>query len=309
MSFLTAESRVDCGCDPSFQLPVGVDPTGNNHRITACLSCGKVEATEAAVDEPRAGDIRCHGHAVLTLPAPLMKWFEQWPRMLMKWPYDYACLPSSTRCASAAELAETSAKAWAEQSALPRGRRLRLSGVPRVPASVPLPLHLQGYGVIWEALQLPAHTDPIRLFRMAQYPSGTGPIGVDLILKRDDRVALLKEYILGSASDLRLGAFNVLLADRSLLPEVLPLLVELIERIPVFADSETRRITAWRDVEVLLEGLSSLKPASGELAEALKALSTRIGRRDYELVRRISDTVRLLKGEPVPSRAYLGMLP
>lgn len=309
MSFLTAESRVDCGCDPSFQLPVGVDPTGNNHRITACLSCGKVEATEAAVDEPRAGDIRCHGHSVLALPGPLLEWFAQWPRMLMKWPYDYACLPSSTRCASAAELAETSAKAWADQAALPRGRRLRLAGVPRVPAPVPLPLHFQGYGVIWEALQLPAQTDPIRLFGMAQYPSGTGPIAVDLILQREDRATLLKEFIAEPVPELRLGAFNVLLAERSLLPEVLPLLIELIGRIPVFVDSESRRITAWREVEVLLEALSALKPVSGELGEALKALSTRIGRKDYELVRRISDTVRLLNGEPVPSRAYLGMLP
>ncbi len=128
MRFLSAQSQVDCACDPVFQHPVGIDPTGSKHRITACLSRGKVEATEAAVDEPRAGDIQCHGHSVLDLPAPLHDWLGRWPRLLMKWPWDYACLPSGTRCGSAEELAATTATAWVEQAALPRGRRLRLAG-------------------------------------------------------------------------------------------------------------------------------------------------------------------------------------
>lgn len=62
-------------------------------------------------------------------------------------------------------------------------------------------------------------------------------------------------------------------------------------------------------MEAILGILAELRPVLVDMTAALKELGTRIGKRDYELVRRISFTVRLLAGEHVPSRTFLGMLP
>jgi len=81
-----------------------------------------------------------------------------------------------------------------------------------------------------------------RTLRRAGVP--VGPIAVDLILQRRDRLLLMKEFIVDPVPEFRAGAFNVLREDRSFLPDVLPLLFESIGRIPVFPDRRKRRISA-----------------------------------------------------------------
>lgn len=297
--FLPRGRLVACACDVQLHAPVGTDPSGDNFCLTACLGCGQLTYTEASVDEPHAGDIRCHGHLVRPLPQTARAWLDRWPRLLVRGWHDFACVPASTRCSGVEEFTALADAAWAVQSTQSRGDRLRAAGVPAEPPPPELPGRLEGHAIAWRAAQLTPECDADQLLRWADPRFFASVLAIGALLHRPDLPALLEQAARSGDLHRRAVAWAIVADAPELQTTVLPLLLEWLTQVPLEPSPHfPNQIAVSREVEEALDKLLAWKPPAESVAPALREASARIGRNDYALLRRIATVLRQLTGEP-----------
>jgi hypothetical protein len=303
---LPPERTVDCGCDPRLHLPVLGAAAA--HRVHACLRCGTATCTVARVWEPRPHDVRLVGHDVVALPATLLAWLGAWPRVSEHDPPGPVCLAAAARCESAEALPgllDATARA-ARDAGWTRGQLLRAAGPPAAPPPVPLPEGLGVFGAAQELLALDADAADVRwlLALAARHRwDPAGVVAIDVVLRRRDAAARLRDALRGSDADARAGALAVLVEPpRALLPELLPALLDDLDATPLEPGSAGRgTLAAAPRATAALELLASREAAAAVPADArahaaarLRALAARVGRHDWALVRRLQDAARAL---------------
>jgi hypothetical protein len=300
---------VDCSCDSSFHWPVLLEGTGAGTRVAGCLRCGTASYTFAACDEPRAGDIRFHGNLVVELPPSLMEWLIEWPRVRTRWRdarwpmsavlvrQDVLYLPAATRYPDAGSLDATVAMAEREQSGKPSGQRLRQAGPPRREPPENLPVQLDRYRSMWDALALTPASELRDLFRQAQLVSSASAVAVDALLRRPDVDRLILSC-LGSTDPVEFSAGYAMARDRRPVPPDLePLLVTLLGQLSIERNREVPgRIASAGRAEELLVLIADLALGSAPMIAALRRLKQRVIKRDGNLVKYIDLVLRELAG-------------
>lgn len=278
--------EVDCGCTVRVERTILFDPTGWNHRVTACLSCGAVSLVEALVEEPRPHDVHCLGHRVLPLSPALHDWFDAWPR------YAFGLhgrardiyLARTLRVRDAAGLAAAEEEALLEQAALPPRRRLERLGYPATPPPEPLPGPLRPYAEVHAGLGLGIDTPTETLLRVGQGQPWALSFALPLLCERPEYPGCVEAWLDAPDRERRRAALAIVAAARLSTPRVLATLERLIR-------------SAARDEPLygLINIAWQLAPASAVLAPALRAEAKRIGDSDYYLTKSLNGMAAALE--------------
>ena len=151
---------VDCSCPEGMLLAV-LDTLPGNRQLLACVRCGRVELSDALVNEPHPSGVQFLGYEWIALSEAVRSWAGSWPR--------FALLSGQRVYLSAQKTFETEAElvaaielaAVAQISLMLREKLLQL-GVPTACSPESLPEALSGFAEIWNALQWNDQT-PIEL--------------------------------------------------------------------------------------------------------------------------------------------------
>jgi hypothetical protein len=293
---LPPERQVDCACDPVLHRPVFLDPTGWNHRVTACMGCGTVTVTESLVEEPHPHDVRCVGNRITAISAEVRDWLAQWPRLAWGvWQRDRSVyLPASLRCPTPDALTAAEREALSAQSGIPHRERLETAGLPADPVPPGLPHTLKAFAQTWDGLRLTDDTDFDTLIAMADFGSWASPFALVILERRpniaEEIAALLRtpprNTLHGEAPAAVQSALTFIERKKFAPP---PVMAALLDRIRAIPWQETR------EMHLLLDALVALGPAAVEARPLLKEMADRVGDRNYYFHKRIEEVRERLR--------------
>jgi hypothetical protein len=293
---LSPEREVDCACDYRLHRPIFRDPTGWNHRVTACMRCGTVTVIEALVEEPHPNHVQCVGNRIMEFPAEAREWLAQWPRLIWRNPLwgKAGYLPATLRCETVQELEDAERRYTDTLRGLtPRDRLLR-TGFPNDPPPASLPQHFKTFAETWGGIQLTNETDFDTLIGLANYTSWASPFAHAILERRpniaEEIAALLRtptrNTLHGDAPAVVQSALTFVERKRFAPP---PVMTALLDRI---------RVTPWketREMHLLLDTLVALGSAAAEARPLLKEMAEKVGDRDYYFHKRIEEVREKLR--------------
>lgn len=292
-NLLTVSRAVQCTCDPRLNVQIGIE--GNVYReVACCVKCGRITASYLLTQHVHHNTFEPVEREEIPLSAEAIAWFNRWPLLVETDNREIVYFPAGFRCGSAAELAQRVDREKARQFELPRGRRMRNAGIPTEPPP-PIPEALADYGSVWEVARDSVTADARTLFAWAdpRYWLSTD-LAVDAFLQRSNRNELLRTAVLNGSHYERMTGCAIASVDEPTKALVLPLLLQWLEAtVTAFGiNAESWHLMAVLDV------IAKWKPSPAVVAQPLERLSKEIGRRDYELVRKVTEILRAVRDEP-----------
>lgn len=259
------------------------DPTGRNTRVSACMRCGVVTATESLVVEPRPHDVQCIGNDPIAMEQATSDWLATWPRLAGVFGNhgDATFLSASLRAADENELEKLEAEEREAQRDEPARRRILDAGIPSGPVPGALPLALSHFSETWSALRL---DETASLDELASHLSTAGrPWVLPQIAARPSLARECAERLASDEENRRAEAAVIVgelrLADGPIL--------EAIERW-----IDRSEPVGSTDLHALLHAVWRLGTAGAPLAPALTRLAERVGDTDYYLHKRLVELAR-----------------
>ncbi len=280
--------------------------------VHACLRCSTVTCTRSVGDEGRYTGDSWQANLTVALPGKVLAWLAQWPRVKVsshnptRWPmayelvrYEHLYLPADTHCETPAELAELESRLAREQAALNDGQRLRKTGCPSAKPPADLPKTLDGYTMVWDALQLRSNSPLPDLFHHAQLRSPASDVAADLLLQRSDHPAVMLEALRSNDAIQRSAGYAMALMHSPLSPALAPTILEImsglsLEPLPDVPD----RVVSCARFEALLIVIAERMLNTPEMLVALSQFQRRLARLDGTLVKCFQIVARELRGEP-----------
>lgn len=293
---LSLRRRVACACDPALNLTIGLD--GNVDReVACCAKCGKVTASQLLTRHVHHNTFEPYDREEIALTPEVAAWLDLWPRLVTTERDEPLYFSHEFRCPTARELFERVAAARMAQLVLPRGRRMRQAGLPSTPPPT-LPDALSDFSYVWEVAQAGPDRDPQRLLDCADPRFAlSSALAIDSLLQRRDLPELLVDAVERGSHYRRMTACAVANEDLNIRAIILPPLLHWVENVFIEPGSGCE---AWH-VSAVLDTFKQWKPAPEIAAASLERAAQRIGRRDYELVRKITEVLRVIRGEsPLP---------
>lgn len=267
--------------------------------VHACLRCGTVTASELLTRHIHHNTFEPYDRREIPLTDAARSWLSAWPRLIRSDRGGPFCLPASTQIQSGRELFDRAAAARAEQHGWAPGRRLRAAGLPAGrPPSLPAPL--EDFAYAWESSGFAPGDDARLLLRRAdpRYRLSS-PFAIDALLHRDDCVELVVREIREGDHYRRMTACAIAGEDATIRTAALPALLEWLTGVCLGPEAaQPGRLEESWHVAAVLDTVKRWRPAGEWVDTALASARERIGRRDFELVRKIDETLRVVKGEP-----------
>jgi hypothetical protein len=292
--FLNVARSVQCTCDPALQVNIGL-PGYREQHVATCLRCGQVTVSQLLLQHVHHNTYEPYGREEVSVTEEIRSWLAKWPRQIKTERQESLYFPASLRCSSPREMFDFVQSQKAAQLQLAEGRRLRLAGIPEESPPA-LPEVLNDFAQLWELNRaLQPSTDIEVLFKHAdpRYFLSSA-LAIDALLSRDDLPGALRAAIFGDDHYGRMTACAIATEGLELRPLVLPMLLEWIERA---ASRFGQVCEPWQYREVL-DRIKAWKPDAELAAEPLERAAKAIGARDYEMVRKITEIVRGVRGEP-----------
>lgn len=294
---LPYECAVTCGCDRTFHLPLGLLLSPGSEPAHACVRCGHITCTDVLWTHIHHNTFEPRGRREYAISDETRAWLDLWPRVLRGNDFeDYVFLPASLRCHDLSDFQLQSARAFSASSRLARGRRLREAGIPAPPPPANLPEQLKNYQTVWE-LDRELTPDRDRTF-LLDHASPTyrlsSPLAVDALLRRSDLPEAFAEIFLRNGRDAAAAACVLVRDNPATLPLALPGLLVWFEKT---VRQSGERLYDSR-LSALLKFLADQKSAASQIVPALEAIKTAVSLTEYEFLRELIETLRVLKGEP-----------
>jgi hypothetical protein len=291
-----AETSVACDCDPGFHRPLL--PARGELSVNACLRCGTVTCSRSFGDDGRfTGNAWSETRTVL-LAGPVHEWIAQWPRVKVDhaaadglWPmsadfirYPTLYYPGDTRCDDLAQLAALEARLAREQSAQSPAERLRATQRVTSPPPAGVPAELQGYVMLWRALQLQPDSELADLFHLAQLRSPGSAVAAEVLRRRPDAFELMVHALRGGDATTRGVGFAIARDLRPADPRLAGILIEILNGLSVDPlPNVPGRVVSWDQFEMILLLIAELKLATPEILATLRALMRKLARHDTRL--------------------------
>ncbi|PTY07596.1 hypothetical protein DB347_05010 [Opitutaceae bacterium EW11] len=297
-SALSLDRSVTCACDRALHVPVALEPT-MSRGVHACLSCGTVTASEMLTRHVHHNTFEPYDRREIPLDERARQWLSAWPRLIEVDRGGPFFVPASTRIAKSRDLFDLAQGLRAAQQTLPRGRRLREAGLPAEPPP-PLPEALEDFALTWSYAGLQPSDDPQRLLARADPRRWlSSPLAIDTLLQRTDVAQLVVEAIRNGDHYRRMTACATATESPALREIALPALLAWLEGVCLSHDpADPERLDEPWHIAAALDQIRRWKPPAAAAEAALEKAKQRIGRRDFELVRQISEILRHLRGEP-----------
>ena len=284
---LPPEREVNCECDVRMHRPVYRDPTGVNHRVSACLRCGLVTVTESLVEEPHPNDVQCVGNRVDYVDGAVLDWLAQWPRLAWG-----VCsldrniyLPAALRCGDLAALQAAESRELGLQHSLTLRERLDHAGYPAAPAPAGLPSALSAFAQTWQGLQVTEQTPLDLLIEMADRANRGSEFAIEVLNRRPHIAEEIAALIL-SDNPVKFRAGLSLASHRN--PVEAVVMEAMIARMRASYRQE-------QTLQSLLTVLSGLGPAASAARPALQEIAAKIGHRNYYLHKRVEQVRDLVR--------------
>lgn len=292
---------VACHCDPALHRPVLSLGAG----VNACMRCGTVTCTHAIGDDGRFTGDSWTAYVVDDVPAPLVAWLAQWPRVAVRqqvfdrWPTPAGLsrdvvvyLPADARCDTPQELAVL------EDACSARTHSVKF------PAQSPpsaLPTTMQAFAQFSVAAALSSSSDLAQLFHSADPWNAASAVGVAKLLARADAFEVMVAALRSSEHTRQLAGAamaHAMTPSDSRLPAVLADVLNTISLAP--HSKVPDRVAGAARCEALLLVIADGMITAPEILAALPALQRRVVRKDETLASRIGEVLRELHGSPPP---------
>jgi hypothetical protein len=216
---LSPERYVAHDCDVRFERPV-FDRLAGNCALTACIRCGVVTFTSAAIDEPHPNDVRHLGNDVVALAPEVLAWVAEWPRRIRgrdeaRWIF----LPRGVRASALEELDALEAGAERDLAACGRREALVRSGIPAAPAQRGVVRELEVLCEVHEEVFFQDRDDPRALLRLFARGWHTLDVYADVLTAQPDLVRAVEEAL--DIEPLQTAALRVVDHEKLVTPRVL----------------------------------------------------------------------------------------
>jgi len=294
---LPYEHAVTCDCDRTFHLRLAFLVSFGDEPAHACVRCGRITCTDVLWTHVHHNTYDPIGRREYAITEETRAWLDLWPRVLRGNDFDdYAFLPATTRCTDVTDFQLQSARAFAASRSQPRGRRLREAGIPSTPPPASLLKQLKNYQILWElAQEFTPDCDMGLLLRNAK-PSYhiASPLALDALLQRSDLPDVFAQAFLTLGDETASTVCALVKENPATLPLALPGLLAWLDQIVrrPGANLYDHRLLS------LLDFLAVQKNAADQIVPALEAIKANVDLREYEFLRKLIETLRVLKNEP-----------
>lgn len=280
-------NRVNCSCDPGFHRSVLYYPGPEGP--FACMHCGAVTYSQVIGDDGRGGGPAWTEIIVVDIPAEVLEWFGQLPRLAGVWGDEPArYLPATTRFNSVAALSAAEQKMVQETEGWSRARKIHAAGLTTNPPPPETSKLNPYYAYTWEALQMDVSTPIDTVLQMAGRSDALLDLLEEIFLNRPDINTLINSWLKDFKNDLYwysrnsgdayFVATDLMLRQENPAPENIDVLLKYLQRVSLekspYYDNELK---ATYRIEAALQVLEKHGPLP-ETIQTLQDLKTRIGK-------------------------------
>lgn len=303
---------VNCNCGPVFHRSLW--PIARNIHVNACLRCGALAVTKQIGDDGRHTGNAWTAYMPVDTPKATLDWLNHFPRLAIhypgapnRWPmaaelvrYPMLFYPADARARDEADLAKLEAALDAVQSPLTRADRQfsACGAIPRPPEN--LPALFDDFRTIHAALGLRGAGDIAALRNHAHLRSASTEMAASILLERANAYDVMMDWLSSRDDDVFSAGIAMLRDSRPLFtgPEDPKLTLELIAILNDLPTGKLRdvpdRIESCYRFEALLVAIADLGANCTKMQDGLRALRTKLARKDPTLVAAIGTALNEL---------------